>query len=1520
MLRLLLLTISIFQFAFLTTGCLKLDYEQVEVACNTNADCPFGNTCVANRCYPPEIAEIKEQEILDAQDSGSSDGNTDGTQVVDSGSSDGNTDGTQIVDSGSSDGNTDGTQIVDSGSSDGTQVVDSGSSGGTQVVDSGSSDGTQVVDSGSSDGTQVVDSGSSDGTQVVDSGSSDGTQVVDSGSSDGTQVVDSGIEEPSPCDDNPCQNGGTCITDDGAGADYTCECGTEYVGDNCEKILCPHMNEQGIVWSDSSGIVDNSDGSIIPCDSETDGYDDCGECTWPVSVSDFCKDEHGISHLCLANGLWSNTCFDINAANYDDASSAENTDACAYTFTVNVDTRCFTGYTLADGDKILIQGLDGDWTHDYKELLDEDNDGIYTGTFSLLQSDEETGAYEYHLVVGHWETNGDYWNAWHNTEWQYDNNVPDNVTDCAVMGDPNYVRNLDVTPGPPVTLDLVYNQCSLCEPDSDGDEVCDANYPNASATCNGVDVCPDDSAHSTAPCGDVTCSQETGQDIVWGIDNECVFPRTPTDACTDSEGIVRTCLQTGQWTNPGCRDENASNYNAEADADSGLCRYPLNFLLDLRCYDGNLADGATIALYGSFEATGWSEDSPVASLTDGDGDGLFFGVYNALPGDYQYKFAIDGYWANSEIFTSGDTCATDDSYYNRFVTVMADDAQLLELTYNSCDACVPDSDGDGVCDANYPNATDLGFCTGIDNCPAITNPNQADSNSDGIGNACTLCDSAADCHALAQCNSDGLCECHSPNIGDGIECTWVDPCIGNDGCGGDGTCVSSENGVEFNGFECECDLGYAGGSCGTQVTSWMYKLDAGSLTSVNGDGIIPMFTPEDTPFTFDFTVSQNAGDLEFQSTPTGLVEGDDGIFTYTPEQDDYTQTETHQILTPPEFTITATNSDGLISSIILRIEVVEVDDPATWTGQNTFTTEKATPVSGTVSAVDTADGMASPNYTVSSDLTDATVSIDTQTGVWTLILDSGFTGTLSFSISATDDISHVSTYSIIVSVYECGNGTVEEPETCDDADPDNYDECTEQCLSRFLGYGANTVTDNATGLVWQRCASGMTYYESYPVCITAAGDNGTMITACDFINNNDGFPACAGTPNSVKWCTPGDNCENDINTTNNLLEATSINNNSPALNRCADLNNGTTVGGDELTNWRLPSVAELKSLVYCPNDTPTAPKFMSACGTAPFTRAYINLDAFPNTLYETSKHTWTGQLKNDEKSFVVKFYNGGHAWGDHGETHFVRCVSGPALNVAADFGGNLSGTVDEGSSINGLISAIDINNGTLIAASSNSWEIGSVPSVGSATITLGGAWSYTASENAYNTASSDTFTVKFTDGNGFPETQTINIVINDVNNNTAPTATDVNATCVVGQSCTINTIASDPDPDTLSYMIVSQGVPGGTSDNRATIHNSSGVITYAPTGDAAWDPTYTIVYRVSDDNGAFGEATVTVTATAVGKSCSNPGECMEDYDCCNAGVGGNFCMATDGTAWQCNGNACAICTSGCGVCAGGGGP
>jgi sugar lactone lactonase YvrE len=54
---------------------------------------------------------------------------------------------------------------------------------------------------------------------------------------------------------------------------------------------------------------------------------------------------------------------------------------------------------------------------------------------------------------------------------------------------------------------------------------------------------------------------------------------------------------------------------------------------------------------------------------------------------------------------------------------------------NGCSNAQVDGDGDGYCDANAPSTGPSG-CIGTDNCPAIRNPDQQDSNGNGVGDAC----------------------------------------------------------------------------------------------------------------------------------------------------------------------------------------------------------------------------------------------------------------------------------------------------------------------------------------------------------------------------------------------------------------------------------------------------------------------------------------------------------------------------------------------------------------------------------------------------------------------------------------------------------------------------------------------------------------------------------------------------------------------------------------------------------------
>jgi len=74
---------------------------------------------------------------------------------------------------------------------------------------------------------------------------------------------------------------------------------------------------------------------------------------------------------------------------------------------------------------------------------------------------------------------------------------------------------------------------------------------------------------------------------------------------------------------------------------------------------------------------------------------------------------------------------------------------------NPCDSCpndfANDSDGDGLCDDvdscpyDALNDTDLdGQCANADNCPAMANPTQADSDGNGIGDACQTAPTCSD--------------------------------------------------------------------------------------------------------------------------------------------------------------------------------------------------------------------------------------------------------------------------------------------------------------------------------------------------------------------------------------------------------------------------------------------------------------------------------------------------------------------------------------------------------------------------------------------------------------------------------------------------------------------------------------------------------------------------------------------------------------------------------------------------------
>jgi len=167
-----------------------------------------------------------------------------------------------------------------------------------------------------------------------------------------------------------------------------------------------------------------------------------------------------------------------------------------------------------------------------------------------------------------------------------------------------------------------------------------------------------------------------------------------------------------------------------------------------------------------------------------------------------------------------------------------------------------------------------------------------------------------------------------------------------------------------------------------------------------------------------------------------------------------------------------------------------------------------------------------------------------------------------------------------------------------------------------------TVTDTFNSLIWKKCSQGQ---------------------------NDDS--ECTGTAASFEYCNQNDNdCNGGVST--GILQDPINNGISSAYNTCNDL----VFAGR--SDWRVPTIEELKTLVYCSNGTLTPLPDPSNCGVG-YDSPTIN-KLFPNTP-NTAAWSATATLGYADSAWYMNFTSGfAYRWGYKFSDWPVRCVaSGP---------------------------------------------------------------------------------------------------------------------------------------------------------------------------------------------------------------------------------------------------------------------
>ncbi|MGO0059118.1 Ig-like domain-containing protein [Brevibacillus fluminis] len=636
-------------------------------------------------------------------------------------------------------------------------------------------------------------------------------------------------------------------------------------------------------------------------------------------------------------------------------------------------------------------------------------------------------------------------------------------------------------------------------------------------------------------------------------------------------------------------------------------------------------------------------------------------------------------------------------------------------------------------------------------------------------------------------------------------------------------------------------------------------------------------TTKNTPVSGAVTASDADGDALTYSVKT---DASNGTVTVNPVDGSWTYTPNANYVGPDSFTVEVSDGKGGTTTSTITITVNAPENQAPTVGNDSKTTTKNTPVSGTVTASDADEDTLT--YSVKTDASNGTVTVNPDNGSWMYTPNPDYVGPDTFTVEVSDGKGGTATSTITITI----NGPENQAPTVGN-DSKTILKNT-QASGAVVGTDADedtltysVKTDASNGTVTVNPDNGSWTYtpnadyvgpDTFTVEVSDGKGGTTTSTITITINGPENQAPTVGTDSKttakntpVSGTVTASDADGDTLTysvkTNADHGTVTVN---PADGSWTYTPNANYVGLDTFTvevsdGKGGTATSTITITINGPenqaptvgNDSKTTTKNTPVSGTVTASDAdedtltySVKTDASNGTVtVNPADGSWTYTPTPDyvgPDTFTVEVSDGK---GGTVTSTITITINGPE-NQAPTVG-NDSKTTTKNTPVSGTVTASDADGDAL------TYSVKTDASNGTVTVNpADGSWTYTPNADYVGP---DTFTVEVSDGKGGTVTSTITITINAPENQ-APTVGNDSKTTTKNTPVSGTVTASDADEDTLTYSVKTD------ASNGTVTLNPAGSWTYTPNTDFTGTDSFAI--EVSDGKGGKVTSRITIEVTA----------------------------------------------------------